>query len=80
VVDTPGIREFGLIHLTWLDVNDYFARVAEFAGQCSFRDCTHQVEPDCAVRAAVARGELSGERVASYIKLRAEAERFKYWE
>lgn len=80
VVDTPGIREFGLIHLTWLDVHEYFSRVAAFAGNCSFRDCTHKVEPDCAVRAAVARGELSAERLASYVKLRGEAERFKHWE
>jgi len=80
VVDTPGIREFGLIHLTWLDVHDYFARIAEYANHCSFRDCTHSVEPDCAVQAAVKRGELSAERLASYSKLRAEAERFKHWE
>jgi ribosome biogenesis GTPase len=80
VVDTPGIREFGLIHLTWLDVHEYFSRIAEYASHCSFRDCTHSVEPDCAVQAAVRRGELSSERLASYTKLRDEAERFKHWE
>jgi len=80
VVDTPGIREFGLIHMTWLDVHDYFAGIADYSQRCAFRDCTHTVEPDCAVRAAVADGKLSGERLRSYIKLREEAERFRRWE
>ncbi|MBN2083407.1 ribosome small subunit-dependent GTPase A [bacterium] len=80
VVDTPGIREFGLAHLTWLDVHEYFTRIATLATACAFRDCTHTVEPDCAVRQAVAAGRLSAERVKSYIKLRKETEDFKHWE
>ena len=80
VVDTPGIREFGLIHMTWLDVHEYFAGIASYAQRCAFRDCTHTVEPRCAVRTAVEDGKLSRERLKSYIKLREEAERFRRWE
>lgn len=80
VVDTPGIREFGLIHMTWLDVHEYFSNIGDYARRCAFRDCTHTVEPHCAVRAAVEDGKLSRERLRSYIKLREEAERFHHWE
>ena len=69
VVDTPGIREFGLAHLNWLDVHDYFTDIAAFAMKCSFRDCRHAVEPGCRVRLAVEQGELSGSRLKSFIKL-----------
>jgi ribosome biogenesis GTPase len=43
-------------------------------GHCRFGDCTHLVEPDCAVRAAVVAGQVSAERYASFVKLREEAE------
>jgi ribosome biogenesis GTPase / thiamine phosphate phosphatase len=72
VVDTPGIREFGLAHLTWLDVHDYFSDVAELTQRCGFRDCSHTVEPGCAVQQAVAAQQISVRRVESYVKLRAE--------
>lgn len=72
-VDTPGVREFGLAHLTWLDVHEYFSDIASLTLQCAFADCTHSVEPGCAVRAAVQAGQLAAGRVESYVKLRAEA-------
>ena len=72
VIDTPGVREFGLAHLTWLDVHDYFNDIAELTQRCAFRNCTHTVEPDCAVQAAIAAGSLSAKRLESYVKLRAE--------
>ena len=49
-----------------------FADVAALASQCRFADCTHGREPGCAVAVAVERGEVSLERVASYVKLAAE--------
>jgi len=72
VVDTPGIREFGLAHLTWLDVHEYFSDIAALTSGCSFRDCSHTVEPDCAVRRATEEGRLALKRLESYVKLRAE--------
>jgi len=78
VVDTPGVREFGLIHLTWLDVHEYFADIATLAQECAYRDCTHTVEPECAVQRAVKAGQLAAARLLSFQKLRKESEVGKY--
>lgn len=71
LVDTPGMRALSL----WVDpeaLDEAFADVASIAEGCRFRDCSHRVEPGCAVRDAMDRGELSRSRVASYLRLRAE--------
>jgi ribosome biogenesis GTPase len=71
LVDTPGMRELGLVE----DVGgiDYvFADIAALAEECRFRDCQHSGEPDCAVTAAVDRGELGADRLESYHKLQSE--------
>jgi ribosome biogenesis GTPase len=73
LIDTPGIRELGL----WLNtdaVNSAFAEIEALSGSCRFRDCSHQNEPGCAVQSAAAVGELDPARLASYLKLRREAE------
>jgi ribosome biogenesis GTPase / thiamine phosphate phosphatase len=66
VVDTPGIREFGLSDLAQPELVDYMPDVADVATGCRFADCRHLNEPDCAVRAAVAAGELAETRYHSY--------------
>lgn len=71
LVDTPGVREFGLAGLSRARLRDAFAEFARFAPGCRFADCSHQVEPDCAVRAAVERGELSRRRFESYARIAA---------
>lgn len=74
VIDTPGLRELGL----WADsgsLETAFPDVIELGAGCRFRDCAHQAEPGCAVRAAVAEGRLDGARLASYIALGAELAR-----
>src|SRR6185369_1708473 len=74
LVDTPGVREMGLaasagaLALT-------FADVEELAESCRFRDCRHEAEPGCAVRAACEDGGLDPARVASRAKLRREIAR-----
>jgi ribosome biogenesis GTPase len=71
VVDTPGLREIQL----WAGEDDLgaaFSDVAALAVACRFGDCRHETEPECAVRGALAAGELTDERFASYLKLRAE--------
>jgi ribosome biogenesis GTPase len=71
VIDTPGLRELAL----WEGgegVGTAFAEVEDLARRCRFRDCTHTSEPGCAVRAALADGTLSAERLGSYHKLRGE--------
>jgi ribosome biogenesis GTPase len=73
LIDTPGIRAVGL----WVDpdaVAMTFGDIDELAAGCRFRDCEHRTEPGCAVREAVARGELASERLESWHELRREAE------
>ena len=71
VIDTPGVREFGL----WEGDPGSFADIEELAGHCRFRDCGHDTEPGCAIRAAIDSGELDADRLASYRKMRAELRR-----
>jgi ribosome biogenesis GTPase len=66
LIDSPGIREFGLWHLSKEEVEQGFREFRPFLGHCKFRDCQHQQEPECAILAAVANGEISAERMASY--------------
>ena len=71
VMDTPGMREMGL----WDAAEGLelaFSDIEALAAGCRFRDCGHENEPGCAVRAAIARGELIEERFQSYQKLKAE--------
>jgi ribosome biogenesis GTPase len=72
VLDTPGLRGVGL--QGGVDGVDHtFADVDELARHCRFDDCRHEREPDCAVREALATGELSGRRLDSWRRLHREA-------
>jgi ribosome biogenesis GTPase / thiamine phosphate phosphatase len=69
VIDTPGIREFGLWDVSKDDLRRYYR---EFAScQCAFSDCTHTHEPDCGVKAAVASGAIPEARYESYARILA---------
>ena len=72
VVDTPGLREVGMWALPPEHLDAYFPEMRAHIAQCRFADCTHLVEPNCAVRAAVDRGDVSAERYESYAILRSE--------
>jgi len=71
VIDTPGLRGVGLFD-TSTGLTQTFADVAELAELCRFSDCRHESEPNCAVTAGIASGELSPRRLASWRKLRRE--------
>jgi ribosome biogenesis GTPase len=71
VIDTPGIRSFGLWKLTREEVLAHFPEFAPHP--CRFRDCRHQAEPECGVRAAAESGELSPWRYGTYLRLLEEA-------
>lgn len=73
VIDTPGLRELGVLDED--GVAAAFDDVEAFAAGCRFGDCSHHSEPGCAVRAAVAGGDLPRERLEGYRKLRREARR-----
>ena len=66
LIDSPGVREFGLHHIAAEEVAAGFREFAPFLGRCQFRDCRHQSEPNCALQAARDRGEISAGRFASY--------------
>ncbi len=72
VVDTPGLREVGMWELPVERLDRCFPEIRAWAERCRFADCRHAAEPDCAVRAAVARGDVSVARYESYIKLAEE--------
>lgn len=70
VIDTPGMRELGIISA---DFSKSFADIDELAANCGFRDCTHHGEPNCAVEQAIKDGILPAERLESFRKLQREA-------
>lgn len=69
VADTPGIRELGLWELPEGELDRCFVEMRPFLGQCSFRDCRHRTEPDCAIKRAVEAGAISAERYESYRRM-----------
>ena len=73
LLDTPGIRELRLWSIDE-GLLRAFPDIEELSRGCRFRDCSHEVEPGCAVTEAEALGQIAAERVGSYRKLRAEAE------
>ena len=78
VLDNPGLRELQLWTQAFQEGNPQYAvdqafpEIEAFAGSCAFRDCTHNVEPSCAVQSALSAGEIDDARWRSYLKLRRE--------
>jgi ribosome biogenesis GTPase len=69
LIDTPGIREFGLWDLDRDSLRDYFPEFDEPAESCRFTDCSHVHEPDCAVKDAVEEGTVRRARYETYVRL-----------
>ena len=72
IIDTPGMRELGMWDISE-GLGDAFSDVEKFLGKCRFSDCRHESEPGCAIKTAIAAGELDVERWESYQKLKEEA-------
>lgn len=66
IIDTPGVKEFGLINLEREELSHYFPEMRAVLNDCRFNNCLHLNEPGCAVKAAVAEGRITQERYASY--------------
>jgi len=75
LIDSPGLQEFGLHHLSSKAVEYGFPELRPLLGQCRFRDCHHDREPGCAVLAAVKSGQISPRRYAVFCSLRSETGR-----
>ena len=69
VIDTPGIREFGLVHMTRQELSHYFPEMRERLQDCQFNNCLHLNEPGCAIKKALEEGEIFADRYASYCKI-----------
>jgi ribosome biogenesis GTPase len=73
MIDMPGMRELGILS-AGEGIDDSFADIKALAGQCRFADCSHNNEPDCAIRKAIENDELNPEHYQSYLKLKAESD------
>jgi ribosome biogenesis GTPase len=69
IIDTPGIKELGLIDLEKEQLSHYFPEMREKLGQCRFYNCTHVHEPGCAIMDALGEGEIAETRYASYLSM-----------
>lgn len=63
LIDSPGLQEFGLKHLKSTDLIHYFPEMRRYIGQCRFHNCSHCVEPNCAIIAAAEQGAISKHRL-----------------
>ncbi len=71
IIDSPGLQEFGLSHLTRGEIEDAFVEFRADVGSCRFRDCRHEAEPDCAIKAAIAAGRISPRRQQHFLSITA---------
>lgn len=74
VADTPGMRALAMHAIPPEDLDAYFVEFRPYLGTCFYIDCAHIHEPDCAVKAALARGEIGQERYESYVAIRSGEE------
>ncbi len=77
VIDTPGLRGFGLVDLEKEEISKYFPEMLRETDNCRFVPCTHTHEPGCAVKAAVDEGRISAERYNSYLGMLEEDQKFR---
>ena len=77
IIDTPGLRGFGLVDLEKEEIYKYFPEMLRCSKDCRFTPCTHTHEPDCAVKQAVDEGIISAERYNSYLGMLEEDKKFR---
>jgi ribosome biogenesis GTPase len=66
IIDTPGMKEFGLVDVTKQELSHYFPEMKKLIGQCQFNNCLHTDEPGCAIKKALEEGRINIMRYASY--------------
>ncbi len=69
IIDTPGMREFGLVDISKQEVSHYFPEMRRRLNDCQFNNCLHVNEPGCAIKEAVANAEISEDRYVSYVNI-----------
>ena len=78
IIDTPGMREFGLVDISKQEVSHYFPEMRLRLNDCQFNDCLHVNEPGCAIKEAVVNGEINEDRYVSYVNIMASIEENTY--
>ena len=74
IIDTPGIRGFGLVELDSSEIGNYFQEFFALKSGCKFHNCIHENEPNCAVKLALENGEIAESRHKNYLKMLVEEE------
>jgi ribosome biogenesis GTPase len=69
IIDTPGMREFGLVDIEKPELSGYFPEMRERLNDCQFNNCLHINEPDCAIKQAVIDGIITEDRYVSYYNI-----------
>ena len=69
LIDTPGIKEFGMVDFTPEELSHFFPEMRSRLHDCHFANCTHRHEPGCAIKASVESGEISSERYQNYLNI-----------
>ena len=78
IIDTPGMREFGLIGVSKQELSHYFPEMRERLVNCQFNNCLHINEPGCAIKEAVVNGEINEDRYVSYVNILDSIEEKSY--
>lgn len=79
VIDTPGIKEFGLVHMEDSEIGDYFPEIRSLKEGCRYHNCLHRNEPGCAVLAALDEGGMSEFRYQNYLNI-IDSNSYRHWE
>jgi len=77
IIDTPGIRGFGIVDIPTEELSTYFPEMLRVMDECKFKPCTHTHEPGCAVKKALEEGGISQERYSSYIGMLEEEHKYR---
>ena len=77
IIDTPGIRGFGLVEMNKEELSHYFPEMLRLYEECRFTPCTHTHEPGCRIKEAVENGEISAERYISYLGMLEDEEKYR---
>ena len=72
IIDTPGIKGFGIVDIKPEELSGYFTEFAALKGSCRFNNCLHTSEPNCAIKEAIKQGEIAPSRYKSYLQLLEE--------
>ncbi len=80
LIDTPGIKELGIVYTEMEEVAGYFRELKPLIQECRFNNCLHRNEPKCAVKQGVEEGEIALSRYANYLHILENIEEVDYWE